>query len=286
MAIQLRQGAVDKATLPIEPMGPDASDSIVAMHRLEMGLMEKVVAVTLEEPYMGDPERTIALTWGRGEARPVSSGGVQDYTVASDRLPGQDPSYIPPRWEAGKWKHYHLRFQEGPLGKCSCDMPRDTMIGPVCYMPAPVAKVWFGDWDVVSYELQQRPGQVPEPEYTRTWHRERVAWEMWGGYGMDFPAGSAGVKRGELRRFDPPSVPHVSIVRIDSRNQRLPNTEVRPWEIFQWQDQCAKVARAYHAGRPNEQAAVMQVTEAQLQAFIENAVNAKLASMHMKGKGA
>ena len=287
MALATRTGAVRKEDIPSEMPGPDASDSVAAWARAEQRMMSKTVAVTLEKPYLDDPDKTVILVWGRGEPQLRRQGGAQEDGVgipATSRLGEMDPTnWRPARWEPGRWNHYHLRWNEGPLGKCKCGMDPTTQVGRVCYMPMPVAKVWFGDWDVVSYALSQDEGQVVDQAYTRTYHRDRVANEMWGGYGYDFPAGNAGIRRGELRKFDPPAVPHVSIVRIDTMNRRLPNTEVRPWEIFRWEEELFRGPRAFHAGSPRAADPILQVTESQLNAAIEAAVNAKVAAL---GKGA
>ncbi len=241
--------------------------------------MSKVACVTLERPYLDDPAQTVVLTWGYGDAIPLKSGG--DFIVPdTSLLPDQDRAFAQARWEAGKPIHYHLRFTEGPLGRCDCGGDPETTVGPVCYMPVPVAKAYFGDWDVVAYGLRQRPGMVLDEIYTMTYHRDRVAEQMWGGYGWDFPAGSPGVRANELRRFDLPKIPHVTVQRVDSMNRLMPNTKVRPWDIFKWESLLHKGERAYHGGTaPRTDPSLITVSEAQFEAMIEKAVNAKLAHM-------
>lgn len=292
MAIKLKEGAVKRGTaaagyadadIPFEPAGPDAQESIVAQFTLHNKLLSKTVVVTLEKPYLGDPNKTVVLVYGRDEATPVGPdryrepGGTPP-VLASDRLESQDQAFQTPRWEPGKWKHYHLRFKEGVLGQCDCGMPEDTPVGPSCFMPAPVAKLWFGDYDVPLYEMRVREGQVVDQIWTRTWHRERVANEMWGGYEWDFPVGSPGVNRLELRRFVAPPVPHVVIQRVDSMMRRLPNTDVRPWDLFRWQDQLHKGERQYHNGNRPGGKALLTVTEDEFNSRIAAAVAAALAA--------
>lgn len=283
MAIALKEGAVLRSSLSSEPAGPDASDSIVAQFTLHNALLQKTVVVTLEKPYLDDPNKTVVLVYGREEATPRGEdryrepGGTPP-VLATDRLESQGQEFAAPRWEPGKWKHYHLRWTEGPLGKCDCGMPEDTPVGRSCFMPSPVAKLWFGDYEVPIYEMRKREGQVVDQIYTRTWHRERTANEMWGGYEYDFPVGSPGVNRSELRRFVAPAVPHVVIQRVDSMMRRIPNSDVRPWDLFRWQDQLFKGDRQYHNGNRPGGSAVVTVTEADFNARVASAVAAALAA--------
>lgn len=276
-----------RSELSVDPPSADASESVIAMARLDQRLMAKVVCVTLEQPYLDDAAKTVILTWGYGDATPATRGGHEDFVLPNTSLLAeQDPNFIQPRWDAGKPIHYHLRWTEGPLGHCACGQDPETIVGTTSYMPAPVAKSYWGDWDVAAYALRQRPGMVLDQVYTLAYHRDRVA-DQWGGYTWDFPAGSPGVRRSELRRFEAPNVPHVSIQRVDSMSRLMPNTKVRPWEIFQWERQLHNGPRAYHAGNaPQAASDVISVTESQFEAMIEKAVNAKLAAMAMNKRSA
>jgi hypothetical protein len=276
------------------PSGRDMavmSESIRTQLMLQQKLMTKQVYVALEEPYLGDPQRTVVLVYGREEATPVGDDRYQDDgagsppTVATERLFTQGAEFAAPRWEPGKWVHYHLRWEEGPLGKCECGQDPETIVGRACIMPAPVARHWFGDWDVVSYELRTRPGQMVEDWLKRSWHRDRVANECWGGYEWDFPPGvpvfdaKGAVNYRAMRRFGPPAVPHVVIHRLDSMMRKLPNTEARPWEIFDWVGACDKGPRVYFTGQSAPaKPGVMQVTEAEFKEQIALAVAAALAA--------
>ncbi len=284
MALKLREGSANKAELPVDPQfeipTADAAEQLLAQNQLDQALMSRTVVVTLEKPYLGDPKATVVLAWGREPATPSGNfGKMPDVVPNRSLLPDQDPGFVQPQWIPGRWRHYHLRFEEGPLGSCKCEQNPDTIVGQTCYMPSPVAKAYFGDWNVIEYALRAQEGRTQEPEQTLTWHRDRVANEMWGGYGYDFPAGVPGVKRGELRKFDPPAVPHVVIQRIDTMNRRIPNSEVRPWDIFRWQDQLHTGPRAYHGGNGPKAQGVVAVTEGELSAMVEQLVNARLAQM-------
>ncbi len=274
------------------------AESIRNQQMLQAKLMDTRVMVRLEEPYLGDPHKTVVLVYGREDATPIGPDSYRDQgdgsapVLASDRLPSQGLGAAP-RWEPGNWLHWHLRFKEGPLGKCSCGQDPDTIVGPEAVMPSPVAKHWFGDWDVVSYELQTRPGQSVEDWLKRSWHRDRVALENWGGYEMDFPPGvpiydnRGAINFRAMRRFGPPAIPHVVITRLDSMMRRLPNTDARPWEIFDWIGVCEKGPRMYFAGHSGPvQTDVMAVTEAQFNERVAQAVAAALAAeraSHKKG---
>jgi hypothetical protein len=273
-----------------------AGESIATQMGLTMQLMSKYVTVKLEKPYKGDPQATVVLTYGREEATPVGQdsyrdeGGTSAPIPASDRLFTQGAGQAP-RWVPGKWVHYHLRYEAGPLGKCTCGADPEMEVGPECVMPGPVARHWFGDWDVVAYELKTQPGQMLESWLTRTWHRDRVAAENWGGYEMDFPKGVSAVydNRGAinykaLKKFAPPEIPHVAITRMDTMMRKLPNTEARPWDIFKWQDACEKGPRMRFFENAQESASD------DLQKMIAQAVAAALAAeraaVQQKGKPA
>jgi hypothetical protein len=285
MALEQRKNAFSRADLPTEPAGPDAGESIRSQLLLQQRLMTKEVVVTLDEPYLGDPEATIALVFGRDEAQPIGSDYYRDEgagsppVLASDRLLTQSLEYAAPRWEPGNWIHYHLRFNPGPLGKCSCNMDPETFVEPTSIMPAPVARLWFGDWDVVSYELRARPGQQLDDWLKRTWHRDRVANEMWGGYEWDFPPGVP-VNYRAMRRFGPPAVPHVTIHRLDTAKRRIPNSAAKPWDIFDWIGVCEKGPRVYHKGAPTHDATpgMLTLTEADLSARIAAGIAAALSA--------
>lgn len=291
MALEGRKNAFSRADLPVEPQGPDAGESIRTQLLLQQRLMTKEVVVTLDEPYLGDPERTIVLVYGREEAAPIGADSYRDEgqgtppVLASDRLATQSLEYAAPRWEPGNWIHYHLRYTPGPLGKCSCNMDPETLVEPTSIMPAPVARLWFGDWDVVSYELRARPGQQLDDWLKRQWHRDRVANEMWGGYEWDFPPGvpvfdaKGGVNYRAMRRFGPPPVPHVTIHRLDSAKRKIPNSAAKPWDIFDWIGVCDKGPRVYHKGAPVHDTApgMLTLTEADLNARIAAGIAAALA---------
>jgi hypothetical protein len=272
VAITLREGAFTRDQITVDPSFEiptgEAAEQLMAQNRLERDLMSKMVLITLEKPYEFERGR-VTLVWDRDDATPVGNAGNEQYAVsATSKLPFQDPNFVQPRWRPGNWRHYHLQFEEGPLGNCRCGQPADTVVGPTEYVPMPIAKAYFGDWDVVNYAQFQHEGRTLDQEFTLGWHRDRVANEMWGGYGWDFPAGVPGVRRGELRKFDPPRVPRVSIVRIDSRGQRMPNSTVRPWEIFKWEEQLQTGPRQYHNGN-NPARALLAVGQDDFEAMVE-----------------
>ena len=310
MALTLKKESVKRgrvednfadATASMEP-APTAADmgvmaeSVRTQQMLQAKLMSKNVVVELEEPYLGDPHATVVLVYGREDASPIGPDGYRDEgagtppVLASDRLPSQGTGAAP-RWEPGQWVHYHLRYEQGPLGKCSCGQDPETIVERTCVMPAPVAKFWFGDWDVVSYELQTRPGQALEDWLKRSWHRDRVAIENWGGWEMDFPPGvpiydnRGAVNFRAMRKFGPPLVPHVVINRLDTMMRKLPNTAARPWEIFDWLGLCEKGPRMYFAGQnAPTKPGVMQVTESEFKDQIAQAVAAALAAERARPK--
>lgn len=312
MALTLRKEAVVRgraednfaeSQIAVEPAptGRDmalSGETITTQSRLQTRLMSKMVLVSLEKPYLDDPAATLTLVYGREEATPVGRDSYQDDgdgsppVPASDRLFTQGAEFAAPRWEPGKWIHYHLRFEEGPLGKCECGQDPETIVGRECIMPGPVARMWFGDWDVVAYELKTRPGQIIEDWLKRSWHRDRVANQMWGGYEWDFPPGvpiydnKGAVNYRAMRRFGPPSVPHVVIHRLDTMMRKLPNTEAKPWDIFKWGDICEKGARMFFSGTNPSKPGVLQVTAEDLNQMIAQGVAAALAAeraAHRKG---
>jgi hypothetical protein len=160
-------------------------------------------------------------------------------------------------------------------------------------MPAPVAREYFGDWQVPEYELRIREGQMVEDWLKRSWHRDRVAKSHWGGYEWDFPPGvpiydsKGAVNYRAMRPFGPPKVPHVTIARLDSMKRRLPNSEARPWEIFDWAAMCEKGPRIGFSGATAQKADVLTVTKDDLNQLIAQGVAAALAAerAHTKGKG-
>lgn len=262
-----------------------ANDTVVRMANLGHQLMSKYVMVSLGKAYKGDPNAIIALTWGREEATPVGADtyrddGGESPVPASDRLFSQGAGAAP-RWNPGNWVHYHLRFEEGPLGKCACGADPETRVGPDCVMPGPVARHYFGDWDVAAYELRAAAtGVTLDSWLTRPWHRDRVASEHWGGYEMDFPAslqqiydrnGALNVRA--LRKYGAPEIPDVTVTRLDTMMRRLPNTAARVWDVFKWDEMLEKAPRMNFFNAKNQPAAGPD-----LQALIASAVAAALAA--------
>jgi hypothetical protein len=310
MALEVREKGVRRgraednyaeATATLEPGSSAndmniASDTVAVQARLTQRLMDKRVHVSLDEPYLGDPHKTVILVWGREEATPVGADRYNDdgYGSApvpvSERLFTQGQEFAAPRWEPGKWIHFHLRFEEGPLGACTCGTDPDTIVGREAIVPGPVARHWFGDWDVVEYELRTRQGQIVEDWLKRTWHRDRVATENWGGYEMDFPPGvpvfdaKGAVNYRALRRFGPPAVPHVTITRLDTMMRRLPNTAAKPWDIFRWQDAVEKGPRMHFFENKHE-GGIVSVTPDELQKLIAQGVAAFMAASDVQKKG-
>jgi len=278
-----------------------ANDTVVRQANLGHQLMSKYVMVSLNKAYKGDPNETIVLTYGREEATPTRQESYQDSGVGSnptssidgaERLFSQGLGAVA-RWVPGKWVHYHLRMEKGPLGNCSCGMDPNEEVGPECVMPGPVARHYFGDWDVPAYELQASSrGLVLDNWLTRPWHRDRVASEHWGGYELDFPAslqqiydrnGALNVRA--LRKYGLPEIPDVTVTRLDTMMRRLPNTAARVWDIFKWEDQLEKSPRmnfftknTQPAGGPNLEEIVARAVAA--------AIAAERAAQSQKGKGA
>jgi hypothetical protein len=274
-----------------------AFDTVSKQANLSHTLMSKMVMVTLNKAWKGDPQETVVLVWGREEATATGQDTYRDDggdppVMASERL-FQVGAGAAPRWKPGAWIHYHLRMEKGPLGKCSCGAPEDTEVGPDCVMPGPVARYWFGDWDVASYELRAAAtGVTLEPWLTRPWHRDRVASESWNGYELDFPAslqqiydrnGALNVRA--LRKYGLPEIPDVTVTRLDTMMRRLPNTAARIWDIFKWEDQLEKSPRmnfftknTQPAGGPNLEEIVARAVAA--------AIAAERAAQSQKGKGA
>lgn len=275
-----------------------AFDTVAKQGELGFKLMSKMVHVTLDKPYKGDPQATVVLTYGREDATPVGADTYQDSggdapVQTSERLFSQGAGATP-RWKPGPWVHYHLRFEAGPLGKCSCGQDPETIVGPECVMPGPVARHWFGDWDVVAYELRAASqGVTLDSWLTRPWHRDRVASENWGNYEKDFPAGvqqiydrNGAINVRALRNFAPPPIPHVTITRLDTMMRRLPNTSASIWDIFKWDDMCEKGPRMHFFDANIQPAAgTMQVTPDQLQQMIAQAVAAHSAAADVAKKG-
>jgi hypothetical protein len=284
-----------EASISVEP-APTARDMAVAgesqttQSRMEARLMSKQVHVSLDRPYLDDPKATLVLVYGYEDATPIGPDRYQDDgdgtppVPVSDRLFTQGGDFAAPRWEPGKPVHFHLRFEEGPLGKCSCSQDPATIVGRESVMPGPVARMWFGDWDVVQYELKARPGQIIEDWLKRSWHRDRVANQMWGGYEWDFPPGvpiydaKGAVNSRAMRRFGPPPVPHVTIHRLDTMMRKLPNTQAKPWDIFKWEEICDKGPRMYFSGTNPAKPGVLQVTAEDLNQMIAQGVAAALAA--------
>jgi hypothetical protein len=275
-----------------------ANDTVVRQANLGHQLMSKYVTVTLNAPYKGDPQATVVLTYGREEATPVGSDTYRDEGIGtepvqtSERLFSQGAGAAP-RWVPGKWVHYHLRYEKGPLGKCACGQDPETEVGPECVMPGPVARHWFGDWDVVAYELQAASrGLTLDNWLTRPWHRDRVAAENWGGYEKDFPAGIqqiydrfGAINVRALRNFAPPPIPDVTVTRLDTMMRRLPNTAARVWEIFKWDDVCEKGPRMHFFDANPKVAQGPDIQQIVAQA-VAAALAAERASATQKGKSA
>jgi hypothetical protein len=310
MALTLRKEAVIRgraednfaeASASVEP-APTARDmavageSIATQSALASRLMSKLVHVSLDKPYLGDPQKTVVLVYGYGEATPIGPDHYSDEgsgtppVPVSDRLFTQGSEFAAPRWERGKPIHWHLRYEEGFLGQCECGQDPETVVGREAIMPGPVARHWFGDWDVVAYELKTRPGQILEDWLKRSWHRDRVATENWGGYMMDFPPGvptydaKGAINYRALRRYGPPAVPHVTIHRLDTMMRKLPNTEAKIWDIFKWDEACEKGERM-HFFENKRETGVLQVTQDDLQKMIAQGVAAALAAERATKKG-
>lgn len=281
------------------PTGSDmaiAGESIATQMGLTQRLMSKYVTVTLDKPYLDDPKKTVVLTYGYGEATPIGPDGYRDEGAGSNPVPASDRLFTQgqgaaPRWIPGKPTHFHLRFEEGPLGDCSCGQDPDTIVGRESVMPGPVARHWFGDWDVVAYELKVQPGQRLEDWLKRTWHRDRVAAENWGGYEMDFPVGvpvydaKGAVNIRALRKYGAPAVPHVTITRLDTMMRRLPNTAAVVWDIFKWEDALEKGPRMHFFANKLD-VGMKMVSEEDFERRVAQAVAAALAAQQSgKGKG-
>lgn len=267
-----------------------ANDTVVKQANISHTLMSKYVTVTLDKPYKGDPQATVILTYGREEATPLGADTYRDEGIGSEPIQASDRLFsqgagAAPRWTAGKWVHYHLRYEEGPLGKCICGQDPETIVGPNCVMPGPVARHWFGDWDVVAYELRAASqGLTLDNWLTRPWHRDRVASENWGGYEMDFPPGvpvydqRGAINYKALRKYGPPDVPHVTITRLDTMMRKLPNTAASVWDIFQWDKACETGARMHFFENKLEAPGSMVVTQDEIQRMIAMGVQAALAA--------
>lgn len=275
-----------------------ANDTVVRQANLGHQLMSKYVTVTLGKAYKGDPNEMVVLTYGREEATPVGADTYRDDGIGSDPVQTSERLFsqgagAAPRWKPGAWVHYHLRLEKGPLGKCSCGQDPETEVGPECVMPGPVARHYFGDWDVVAYELRAASmGVTLDSWLTRPWHRDRVAAEHWGGYEMDFPAslqqiydrnGALNVRA--LRKYGAPEIPDVTITRLDTMMRRLPNTAARIWDIFKWDEILEKSPRMNFFNAKNQPA-----NGPDLQQMIANAVASALAAeraaVQQKGKSA
>jgi hypothetical protein len=261
-------------------------------------LMSKYVMVTLNKAHKGDPNEMIVLTYGREDATQVGPDTYRDDGVGSNPVQTSEALFSQgagqaPRWKPGNWIHYHLRAEKGPLGVCECGMDPETEVGPDCVMPGPVARHYFGDWDVPMYEMKAASqGLTLNTWLTRPWHRDRVATEHWGGYEMDFPAslqqiydrnGALNVRA--LRKYGLPEIPDVTVTRLDTMMRRLPNTAARVWDIFKWEDQLEKSPRmnfftknTQPAGGPNLEEIVARAVAA--------AIAAERAAQSQKGKGA
>jgi hypothetical protein len=289
-----------RVSMEPSPSGSDMaimSESISTQMGLTQRLMSKYVTVTLDKPYLGDPKKTVVLTYGYGEATPVGADGYRDEGVGTNPVPASDRLFTQgqgaaPRWVPGKPTHWHLRYEEGPLGECACGEDPETIVTREAVMPGPVARHWFGDWDVVAYELKAQPGQRLEDWLKRTWHRDRVAAENWGGYEMDFPPGvpvydaKGAVNVRALRKFGPPNVPHVTIHRLDTMMRKIPNTSATVWDIFKWDDACEKGPRMHFFANHLE-TGKLSVTSDELQKMIAQGVAAALAAQQAtKGKSA
>lgn len=279
LAITVEQGTTNQQMTA-------ANDTVVRQANLGHQLMSKYVSVTLSKPYKGDPQATVVLTYGREDATPIGPDTYSDMGDGTNPVPASERLFsqgagAAPRWKPGNWIHYHLRFAKGPLGKCACGQDPETEIGPECVMPGPVARHYFGDWDVVSYEVRAAAtGVTLDSWLTRPWHRDRVATEHWGGYEMDFPAslqqiydrnGALNVRA--LRRYGVPEIPDVTVTRLDTMMRRLPNTAARIWDVFKWEDQLEKSPRMNFFNAKNQPAAGPD-----LQALIASAVAAALAA--------
>lgn len=201
------------------------------------------VRVTLEAPALWDP---IIMRFGTDEATLPAVMQDDEYVM--------DVSRPLPKVVKGKPITYALRVTEP------------------CVMPIAAAMMYFGNWEIPEQGTEGSQDQ----EMIHGHERMRVA-RMWGDYhrATRSEAGLDGVPNGwrNLPKVAIPDCPHVRIEKLDANFQPIEGFVFRPHERYKWEADLQRVApRPAAAATPG----LITMTEAQLQAFIAQAVDARL----------
>jgi hypothetical protein len=242
----------------------DITKANAAQMRTYTDDMTKYVRVTLLEPY--GPDGILTVAFGYSEPQ------VYENPKSQDSDGGWDIK-APPRIVPGRPIHYHASVPD-QVTKCPCIQRcdyDDLMIESVVNMPMPVAKIWFGNWDV--FDTVYDPRNPVETRMTAPFEAKRVA-HMWGGWKTRRRRGADDSYK-TLTRVAPPAVPKVSIERLDTQFRRIPNSTFEPWKRFDFMENVfPDEADAQEAPRPS----IVPVTVDQMNALVQAAVAEALKS--------
>lgn len=231
--------------------------------------MQKMVRVTMLEPYDHNESGTVTMRYGSTPATVVGQSNSDSDDEVIDMT--QRPRKIIP----GRPQHYHMHFEgikgmkcQGPNG-CQ-DEPFD--IDKTIIMPLPAAMIYFGSW--LKFNKVWGPGEQPDT-YDTIQHQEKLVAACWGGYQKRIRSQANYVPNDwrSLESVGAPAVPKVSIVRLDTQLRKIPNSEFIPWETY---DFMSKVVPDRWSENPNDR--IMQVTEAGFQEAVAAAVAKALAA--------
>ena len=253
------------------------------MATLEQNIVESIKAN--QEAYLKEYMRQVRVTL---LSEYEHNDGIVTMRYASEAArvegePNEDDDLIdlsqkrPVRITAGRPVHYHMSFEPRTM-TCLCqDDPFE--INDTIVMPLPGAMIWFGHW--LNFGKKPKAGGTPDTAASMAWQKKLVALQ-WGGYQVrPFDARYDAPKSWrKLENIGIPPVPNVEIVRLDSQLRKLPNSEFRPWEVYDFHKD---VVPDRWSEQPGER--VMSFTEADLKAFIAEQVAAATSGVAVKNKG-
>lgn len=215
---------------------------------------QKLVRVTLLEPYPYS-NGVVSMRYGstdarvQGQAQDGEDDEVIDLTRARRRV-------IP-----GRPIHYHLSFEDVKDMKCECQAEAFDIEKHIT-MPLPAAMIWFGSW--MKFDKIHGPGEQPDT-YDTVGHQRKLVAMQWGGF-RKRPRTMANYVANDWKSLESigvPPMPNVEIVRLDSSFRKLPNSEFRPKDVYNFEKD---VVADRWSENPNER--VLSFTEAQLREFI------------------
>lgn len=228
--------------------------------------VQKMVRVTLLEPYTGNSDGIVTMRYGSTEAR-VMGQGPDDAEIIDLT---QKPRKIIP----GRPIHYHLSFEEqkdircmGPHG-CQ-DEPFD--INKTIIMPLPAAMIYFGQW--TKFDKVYAAGEQPDT-YDTLQHQKKLVAAQWGGFKKRHRSMANYVANDwrSLESVGIPNIPNVRLERLDTQLRKIPNSAFEPWKVYEFHKD---VVPDRWSENPNDK--IIAVTASQMQEMIAQAVAEQLA---------